>query len=60
MSTTPRIFEDGMSYCDKSTFIDYPVVKIRSYDKAESSLFKKIMLCTYVFVAITGLVFLFA
>lgn len=54
-----RFFDDGMSYSDKSTFVDYPQIRIRSYENAGEGKFRKIILYTFVVTIISGLMFLF-
>lgn len=51
-------FEDGISYSDNTTFVDYPQIKIRSYDKPEGSLFKTILIYIYLLLIISGLFYL--
>jgi hypothetical protein len=49
-------FEDGVSYADRSSFVDYPVVKIRSRNSA-GRFFGKILIYISFFV-LTSAVFL--
>jgi hypothetical protein len=46
-----------VSYVDKSTFVDYPVVKIRSYNSPVFSL-KKVLPYLYAVVLTSGIAFL--
>jgi hypothetical protein len=59
MSTTPKLFEDGVFYTDRSKFIDYPKVKIRSYEEQESKKNKKIILLTFLFSTASAMAILF-
>jgi hypothetical protein len=59
MSTTPKLFEDGVFYTDTSKFIDYPKVKIRSYEDREGKKIKKIILFSCLFSTLSAMVVLF-
>jgi hypothetical protein len=59
MSTTPKLFEDGVFCTDTSKFIDYPVIKIRNYDKTESKAFKRIIFLISLCSLLSGLAVLF-
>jgi hypothetical protein len=59
METKRRLyFDDGISYVDKSTFIDYPKVKIRGYGSPAGSIFRKIMIYIYLSVISSGIIYL--
>jgi hypothetical protein len=55
MSNTPKLFEDGVFCTDTSKFIDYPKVKIRSYEAAEDKKIRKIFFYTCVFSVLSGI-----
>jgi hypothetical protein len=58
MSTAPKLYEDGVFRIDPSKLIDYPKVKLKSFDneEKESLLFKWIILFTCMISFISGAV----
>jgi hypothetical protein len=61
MSTSPKLYEDGVFSIDPSKLIDYPKVKLKSFDKEEkdSLLFKWIILFTCMISFISGALVIF-
>jgi len=51
-------FADEISYSDKSNFVDYKKIKIKSSDKLEGGLMKMILAYIYFFTLASGVLFL--
>lgn len=52
------IFADELNYSDKSKFIDYAEVKIKSGDRLNGGMIKMILAYIYFFTLASGIIFL--
>lgn len=60
MSAQPKyFFDDGVSYTDRSTFIDYPQIKIRSFGTSRRNLIKTIIIYIDLILIISGSIYLY-
>lgn len=56
-SKSKLVFGDDISYSNRTDYVDYESVKIRSFDSLNGGIIKKILAYIYFFTLVMGVIF---